>query len=268
MQSNTFIPTATCVKPIHHVSTLNRAVIILLLEMGGNNSRLRGNGGEVLSARIRHRMEEFRQRKSRTPLRGEDTSNKQLYYDAVDGPNSQSSKEYYQNEDKKASSNYPKPPKRVEKLSKVVPFPISEPGIEEHRNELHNQQKTKDVHNKGNAGYDSGDDEDQYDEAKEDEEIESGRYIGPGSPSFRIYCNEPYNKNVEQFRESKSLGTTLHMLQIIEMKSASKRKGNKKNTVGGAMKKNLLHVKQLHMNRMNQMLACTGSDRRRLDTDH
>lgn len=110
----------------------------------------------------------------------------------------------------------------VEKLSKVVPLPDFEYGTEEHHNkhEDHNQEKVKDVENKDkvdlatkneeyaycvwprpenkheevNAKHDDDhDDHNNSDEEEEDEEEEgeeddeNGRFLGPGSPSFRIY---------------------------------------------------------------------------------
>ncbi|TKY73689.1 nucleolin protein [Spatholobus suberectus] len=228
-----------------------------------------------------------------------------LNYNGVDERKSQSSEEN-ESRDNKGSIN-----KRVEKLSKVVPLPVSEPETEEQRNELHNdhdQEKGKDVEKKGevvevktekvksagsqleikleeaNAKHGSSDDEDEDDEEEEedeDDDIQSGRLIGPGSPSFKIYCIEVDNKKEEELCENENQtiamlqkspsansvessaspsGNSNKILQTIEFKSVPKRKGKKKKKFG-------LHVKHLRMNRMNPLLACTGNDRRRLRRD-
>ncbi|KAH1112229.1 hypothetical protein GLYMA_04G199100v4 [Glycine max] len=298
---------------LHLLPTLHCVIIIILIKMGGNNSRLNGNGGEVLPARIRNRWEELRKRKS-----GEDGTllkKELLNSDGVDEGNSQSSEENG-SEHKRDSLNDAQQAKGVEKLSKVVPLPVSEPGNEEQRNELHNEEKGKDAEKKGevvelktgkvqstaglqpeikheesNVKNDSSDDDDEDEDEDEDEEDDIQRLIGPSSPSFKIYCTEADKIKEEELHDSKALGDenqTVALLQkssstnsidesstsasgntgnsneIVEIKSASsKRKGNKKKKFG-AMKKNLLQVKHLNMNRMNPILACTGNDRRRL----
>lgn len=57
------------------------------------------------------------------------------------------------------------------------------------------------------------------------------------------------------------------ILQVVKIESAPKRKGNRIKKFGG-MKKNLFHVKHLHMNGMNKMMACTGNDRKSILSQH
>ncbi|KAK7353787.1 hypothetical protein VNO80_19239 [Phaseolus coccineus] len=255
--------------------------------MGSNNSRLNGKGGEVLPARVRSRIEELRRK----------IEKKELNFDgSVDGGKSQYYEENYGGDSNKGSLNDIRKDKHVEKVSKVVPLPVCEPGKQ--HNELYNEEKWRDVGKKdenvksawlqqGNATYGSDDEED---EDEDDDDIESGRNIGPSSPSFKIYCIESKNKE-EEFPESKDLaddenqlqkspndnsmknfvlasagntGNSKEMLQIVKIKSASSRKGKMKE----AMKKNLLFVK--HMNRKKPpMLVCTSTvDGRHLLTYH
>ncbi|XP_027360051.1 rRNA-processing protein EFG1-like [Abrus precatorius] len=274
--------------------------------MGTSNSKLNANGGgEVLPARIRpllhRRVEELRKRKSGTNLRGgaaveeeEGTlSKKQLL--KHDDENFQSFDENETENTRLAES--------VEKLSKVVPLPVPECATQEQRDELHSDRelgkkvegelKTEKVKSAGpqteQANAEHGGDDDDDDEEDEDE-IESGRRIGPGSPSFKIYCVETENnKEQEESDESETENQSIAKLpkspslnsvesfdsasgnlgnsnEIVEIPSIPNRKGPKKKKFG-AMKKNILNVKNLNMNRMNQMLACTGNDRRNLLSD-
>lgn len=135
--------------------------------MGCNHSKSTNpNGGDVLPPRIRpllrQRIEEFRRR--RNARGGEDgaLSKKQLLKD-VDNDydrNSYNPSTDLANEISKENQT------AIEKLSQVVPLPVSECGIERH---------------------------DQDEDEDEDEEDKS-RLIGPRSPSFKIYCIENEEK--------------------------------------------------------------------------
>ncbi|KAJ1417869.1 putative histone-lysine N-methyltransferase SETD1A [Sesbania bispinosa] len=225
--------------------------------MGGNNSKTNASGGEVLPAKIhpilRQRIEEFRKRRNGT------LSKKELLKDdgvvAVEDGNYQS---FDENEFEETTKNQTMAHgATIENLSKVVPLPISECETKESCNEHkdHDQEKRKML--KRRMGL-----------------------IGPGSPSFKIYCTESEEIKEEELSEEQTI--VLHQKspsadsdesttsalenpnEAVEIKTISKRKGNKKKKFG-AMKKNLLHVKNLHMNRM---MACTGNDRKRHLLEH
>ena len=172
------------------------------------------NGAEAFPARVRplliRRLEEFKKRRNINgdTLRGgggeeEDAiSKKQLLKGDGGGAeeedkNTQSAHSHHEDDE---------PVVRVEKLSKVVPLPVSECGVGEKKHKEHkdhDQEKVKDVkpqtenkHEDVNAKHDDDDgggDDDDYDEIR--------RLIGPGSPSFRIYCIEAEKKKEEQERE-------------------------------------------------------------------
>lgn len=162
--------------------------------MGSNNSRLNGKGGEVLPARVRSRVEELRRK----------TDRKELNFDgSVDGGNSQGCEENKGLDSNKGSLNDIQQAKRVEKISKVVPLLVSEP---KENSELYNKEKWREVEKKDEKVKSAW-----LQDEEDDEDIESGRTIGPSSPSFKIYCREPNNK-VENFPESQDLGTILCLL--------------------------------------------------------
>ncbi|KAG2399348.1 hypothetical protein LR48_Vigan04g146100 [Vigna angularis] len=216
--------------------------------MGTNNSRLNGKGGEVLPARVRSRVEELRRKADR----------KELNFDgSVDGGKSQDCEENKGGDSNVGSLNDIQQTKRVEKISKVVPLPVSEP---KQHSELYNEVKGREGEKKDEKVKSAW-----LQSEEDDEDIESGRNIGPSSPSFKIYCREPKNK-AEIFPESQdladdenqlqkspsensfesfgaSVGNTENSNEIFNIKSASKRKGKMKE----AMRKNLHYVK--HMNR-------------------
>ncbi|XP_061360896.1 uncharacterized protein LOC133304850 [Gastrolobium bilobum] len=211
--------------------------------MGSNNSRLNGTSGggaEVFPARIRpllrRRIEELRNRKNVDTL-----SKQQLLKD-------ESSSHENETEDKVETVVQVV---AVEKLSKVVPLPVSE----EQSNEL-----------------DDNDHDDENDDDDDDaDDNETGRLIGDGSPSFRIYCIEANKRKEEQIYtmhhrshsadsiESASSASrkSLHSNEVVKIESIPKRRTNSIKKLG-AMKKNLLNVKNLHKNRMNPMCSCTG----------
>ena len=178
------------------------------------------NGAEAFPARVRplliRRLEEFKKRRNINgdTLRGgggeeEDAiSKKQLLKgdgggaEEEEDKNTQSAHSHHEDDE---------PVVRVEKLSKVVPLPVSECGVGEKKHKEHkdhDQEKVKDVkpqtENKledANAKHD----DDDYDEIR--------WLIGPGSPSFRIYCIEAEKKKEEQEREynTKRIVTILYV---------------------------------------------------------
>lgn len=207
----------------------------------------------------------------------------------------------------------------VEKLSKVVPLPASEYGTEEQHNkhEDHSQEKVKDVENKDKVDLvtdneecayciwpppknnkheevndkrdddhdekdDDDDDDDDDDENEEgEEEDENGRFLGPGSPSFKIYIED--EKIKEEQRENQTIvvhqkslsadsfesatsasGNSRNSNEVVEIESTTKGKGHKLKKLG-AVKKNLLKVKNMQVkHRMNPMFSCAGNDRKSL----
>lgn len=198
--------------------------------MGGNNSR-HGNGGEVLPVGIRQRIEEWRKRRSGTTLQREEgtSSNKNL----LDDGKSQSSEEKENGNNNKGSPNDTQQAKQ---------------GVDEKKDQFVElkTEKLKSIkikHEEVNAKDGSSDDDDE----EEDDDIEDGRLIGPGSPSFKVYCketkskneesskvycNETKNKNEESFKiyynetktkneeelhESKALGTILSLMLSITL---------------------------------------------------
>lgn len=134
------------------------------------------------------------------------------------------------------------------------------------------------------------DDEENDEEEEDDDDYEIGRCIGPGSPSFRIYyveaekrkqeekiCEKPtiavhHKSPSAESNDSESVASgssrnTGNSNEVVKIESAPKRKGNRIKKFGG-MKKNLFHVKHLHMNGMNKMMACTGNDRKSILSQH
>ncbi|CAJ1974911.1 unnamed protein product [Sphenostylis stenocarpa] len=144
--------------------------------MGANNSMMQGSGGEVLAPRVRNRIKELRRRKSEKEV---------LNFDGtVDGGKKSQSCEENEGDSNKGSLNDIQQAERVEKVSKV-PLPVSEPG---------------------NTKYVNDDDDD----------IESGRNIGPSSPSFKIYCSESSNIKEEKFPESNDLGDKNQTIGVLQ----------------------------------------------------
>lgn len=195
--------------------------------MGIGNSKSNAAEGERLPPKIRpmlvSRFEEFRKRRN-----GETTLSKKNLLNEEDD-NSQSSHRT-ETEDKVSSSKEIEPPKEetvervitAEKLSRVVPVPNSEcENVEEtHPNKVKIEQvnknmdpnqdilnhavemaeaelveetkeeKEQEVGAKGDDHHEDSDDEDESEEV--------GRFLCPGSPSFRIYCNEAEKRNEEE----------------------------------------------------------------------
>lgn len=144
--------------------------------MGANNSRLPGSGGEVLPAKIRpllrRRVEELRRRRSGATMRREKEEEATF-----------SKKHILNFDDESESSTIAK---RGDSLSKVVPLPV------EKKDEVVDSDEEE---------------EEEKEENEEDDEIESGRFIGPASPSFRIYCIQPENSKREaELCRSNALG--------------------------------------------------------------
>lgn len=179
--------------------------------MGGNNSKLNQNGGgEVLPARIRpllrQRIEEFRRRRNNngvvtvTPQGGGELegaiSKEQLLKNDAD----RNSHSFAKNNGIEETQQQP-PKAAVEKLSKVVPLPVSECEKEKEKDFEKKAEIIKSVaagphpENKANAKH--GDDDEKENEDEEDDN-ETGRLIGPGSPSFKIYCIEAEKRKKEE----------------------------------------------------------------------
>ncbi|KAK7291530.1 hypothetical protein RIF29_06752 [Crotalaria pallida] len=197
----------------------------------------------------------------------------------------------------------------IEKISRLVPMPNceckckseeqeeeeeeeKETKTEHHDNqkvfhidkvaEVHEEEKTKEneqeeIHAKIDDQSDEDEDEDDDDDNHYENE-QNGR-VGPGSPSFRIYCIEADNrKDSKEDEESKNETIVVHkksasadsiqsstsrrsgnsneVIQVVEIESTRKRKGKKK---FGAVR-TLLKVKSCY----HPMSSCTGEDRRRL----
>ncbi|CAL0305195.1 unnamed protein product [Lupinus luteus] len=87
----------------------------------------------------------------------------------------------------------------VDKLSKVVPLPVSEYEEQHNKHKDRSQEKVKHVENNGDVDLDN----DDSDEDDEEEEVENnkGRILGRGSPSFKIYI-EPKKIIKEKEREN------------------------------------------------------------------
>ncbi|KAL2347087.1 hypothetical protein Fmac_001087 [Flemingia macrophylla] len=215
--------------------------------MGGNNSRLHGNNeGEVMI--MPEKIQSLLRRRVEE-FRGRRTLRKEQEQEA-----SFLKKQLFNwDVGSEGSTNA----KREENLSRVVPLPFEKSEVVDDEEEI---------------------------EDNEDDEVESGRLIGPGSPSFRIYI-QPENNNKRQgelsrsnalvhvkrclalpsagdenhilvFRKSPSADSiessasddSNEMLQTVGMKLDSRRKGYKKQKLE-ALKKNIFHVRNLH-NRM------------------
>ncbi|TKY60552.1 gelsolin-related protein of 125 kDa [Spatholobus suberectus] len=278
--------------------------------MGIGNSRLNAAEGDVVPAKIRPmlvgRFEEFKKRRNEEGT----LSKKKLLKDAdEEDDNSQSSRLTEREDNKVPSPKEIQPLKEetvvraiitTEKLSRVVPMPNSECKIvqENHPNKGNIQQVNKDMdpnQDKVNqmaeaeVKTEEGNTVEPVEEPKrekeqevgakgdgdsddEDDSEEDGRFLRPGSPSFRIYCIEAEKRNEEErniptiimHQKSRSAdsvervasGNSNEVLQDVDIESEStpKRKGNKKKF--GAMK-TLLKLKSCY----HPMCTCTGEDK-------
>ncbi|OIW19923.1 hypothetical protein TanjilG_30837 [Lupinus angustifolius] len=187
----------------------------------------------------------------------------------------------------------------VDKLSKVVPLPVSEYGSEDQHNKRKDprHEKVKHVENDVEVDFHDGDNDDS-DEDDEEEEVENnkGRLLGRGSPSFKIYiepkkmikekerlanAGENWITSIENKKNAfENQAIVMHQKspssdsyqsaasqnsgssnEAIEIESTTKRRRHKMKL--GAVKKNLLNVKQVK-HRMNPMFSCGGNDRKNL----
>ncbi|XP_058783211.1 uncharacterized protein LOC131657877 [Vicia villosa] len=289
--------------------------------MGGNNSRLiNPNGGDVLPAKIRpllgQRFEEFRKRRNNVQAEDNELSKKQLLKDNDGGSDGKCS-------DQNEVSEETQPQKEqqtiihavaIDKLSQVVPLPVSECENKEEKKEKKEEgpkgpidkdvEKTTTEVNIGLSmqekhDKDEGESKEEEEEEEEDEDEDDGRRIGPGSPSFKIYCvasnkkkeqeshdthasaeqiPEKEDQNIAVYNKSHSTDDSDES-EISESENASnsndvvkettpKKKGHNKRKKLEAMKKNLLNVKNIQKNRMNRMMGCAGNDRRSLLEDN
>ncbi|CAK8568085.1 unnamed protein product [Lathyrus sativus] len=297
--------------------------------MGGNNSKLiNSNGGDVLPAKIRpllgQKIEEFKKRRSNVQEEDTELSKKQLLKDNDGTSHEQSSDQNEVSKETQLKKEQPTVVRAVavEKLSQVVPLPVSGCGEKkEKEDEEQKEQKDhdgkidKDVETKNakvkselsvqeniHEKHDMEDEEREEEEEDEDEDEDKddiGRRIGPGSPSFKIYCVESDEKKEqelndtnagnEQILEKVDENTVVHNKSQstdsdeseeasesenvsnpneVVKETTSKKKGHHKRKKLEAMKKNLLNVKNLQKNRMNRMMGCAGNDRRSLIADN
>jgi hypothetical protein len=195
--------------------------------MGGNNSRLiNPSGGDTLPAKFRplfrQRIEEFRNRRNVRREEGA-MSKKELLKDDDGNSNERSS-----NANEIFEENQPHKDEKttacvvpVEKLSQVAPLPVYEYGNEKEDEEDgerkghkdHDQEKKdRDIEKKIAAvksallhEENKHDDEEKEEEDEDEDEDDIGRLIGPGSPSFRIYCIE-----AEERKEQELCDTDTH----------------------------------------------------------
>lgn len=185
--------------------------------MGGNNSRLiNPNSGDALPAKIRpllgQRIEEFRKR--RNNVQGEDTdlSKKELLKDSNGSFDEKSSDKNEVSEETQSQKEQPTVIRAVavEKLSQVVPLPVSECGNVEEKKEKEKEERNgqietaevtiqENIYEKRNAKHDE---EEEEDDEEEEEEDDIGRRIGPGSPSFKIYCVESDEKKEQELNDT------------------------------------------------------------------
>ncbi|KAK7282097.1 hypothetical protein RIF29_10636 [Crotalaria pallida] len=268
--------------------------------MGCNNSKLNANGEEVPSRirpLLRRRIEELRKHRNESTIRREDALSKKklLKDDANIEEYDHSSQEDEINHHKvlpKENNNNSNNNNavRAQKLSKVVPLPVSGYGIMEEQHNKHAQERVvmkNNVESKPRDEFpcswpqhddvtkhhddldsddnnDKDDDDDDEEDDDEDDDDENGRLLGPGSPSFRIYI-EPVVIIKEKEREnqtnvihrkspsddscesapSEHSGNSNEAVEIID--PTPKRKGHNKMKKLGAVKKNLLSVKNLQV---------------------
>ncbi|CAI8599049.1 unnamed protein product [Vicia faba] len=290
--------------------------------MGGNNSRLiNPNGGDALPAKIRpllgQRFEEFRKRRSNVQGEDAELSKKQLLKDNDGSSEGKCSDQNEVSEETQLQKEQPAiiSAVAVEKVSQVVPLQVSECGNEEKEKEEekghkdHDRIIDKDVEKKRDEVsiqenlYEKvktkhEEKEEESDEEEEDED-DIGRRIGPGSPSFKIYCTESDEKKEQELPDTRAGGEKVLVKEdqniavhnkshstddsdeseVSESENTSnsnevikepnpKKKGHHKRKKLEAMKKNLINVKNLQKNRMNRMMGCAGNDRRSLLADN
>lgn len=176
--------------------------------MGGNNSRLiNPNSGDVLPAKIRpllgQRFEEFRKRRNNVQGEDNELSKKQLLKDndgSSDGKCSDQidvSEETQPQKEQQAIIHAV----AIDKLSQVVPLPGSEYENKKEKKEKEEEGPKGPIHKdvektttEINSGLslqekrDKEEGESKEEEEDEEEDEDDGRRIGPGSPSFKIYC--------------------------------------------------------------------------------
>ncbi|KAF1893434.1 hypothetical protein Lal_00001909 [Lupinus albus] len=174
--------------------------------MGCNNSRLNASAEEVppkIRPLLLRRIEELRRFKNGgEEAEGALSKMHLLNYDTI--VEAQSFHEEENNNKVLPMGTQPTKKQNmvlVDKLSKVVPLPVSEYGTEDQHNKHKDprQEKVKHVENNGDVEFQRGwprtenKNDDFHDDSDEDDEEEvennKGRLLGRGSPSFKIYIH-------------------------------------------------------------------------------